>query len=39
VQRAHYLRQLGEVEPDLGARGEMLEPEVHGVGPGLDGGA
>ena len=38
VQGAHDFGQLGQVEADLGAGGEVLEPEVHGVGAGFDGG-
>src|SRR5262249_13002609 len=39
VQSAHHLRQLSEIETDLGPRREMVESEIDRVGAGLDGGA
>ena len=39
VQRAHDFGQFFEREADFGARGEMLQAEVDGVGAGFDGGA
>jgi hypothetical protein len=38
MQRAHHLRQLVERKANLGARREMLEAEVDGVGACFDGG-
>ena len=37
VQRTHDLRQFLDGEADLSARGEMFQPEVDGIGAGLDG--
>ena len=38
VQRAHDLGQFVQREADLGAGGEVLQPEVDGIGAGFDGG-